>query len=656
MNDDQSGGEDETAATIAAFQQLSRTPPAASDDAVASIEAMPSTTLASFVGFGIDANFQSAANDATVTAAKAVLDALDRAAVTMRMLLQQNDLQIQVKLGVPAKPTSGDEPLELMSVDVERLRLLVPPNIQVLPFNVSIGGLVVAEENFCASIALLGIYTTSPNELQARTGVIVPPSTWDQVEQQQQQVSDMMPQPAMVVSSSSVGARPDTMVHRSTSIDMLARISSQIHETAQPIKRKTIDDSSTYRKLPPIAVTSERQTKRLLVRHDYRDYSKETPQHGELEHIVATNTIEGTPALSSTSWAFPLKLHETLHQIESEGNGDIFGWLPHGRSFKIFKQKEFVDVVLPRYFVMTKKSSFLRQLNLYHFKRLCRPGPDQQSYYHPLFLRGKKFLAKRMQREKVNGNGIRTAGNPTEEPNLGDFPPLPMVAHKKVDASMRATRTAAQKKAVTPPVPVAKVLALAGTAGQPLTMEALKASQPKADSLSKDLNSIHAAFPLRLQRILDKLEADGETDVMSWLPHGRAFIVRDVNRFVNELSPVHFNQSRYASFQRQLHMYGFSRITKNLADKGAYHNPNFLRGRPELAFTMRRTRVNGKGTRQPGDPQSDPDFYKCSPIPPIPRGTSIPVPLERNKRSQADQSDEEDDDEDSGSMGSFFDT
>lgn len=39
------------------------------------------------------------------------------------------------------------------------------------------------------------------------------------------------------------------------------------------------------------------------------------------------------------------------------------------RSFKIHKQMEFAEIILPRYFVMTKKSSFLRQLNLYGFNR-----------------------------------------------------------------------------------------------------------------------------------------------------------------------------------------------------------------------------------------------------------------------------------------------
>jgi len=99
--------------------------------------------------------------------------------------------------------------------------------------------------------------------------------------------------------------------------------------------------------------------------------------------------------------------------------------MPHGRSFKIFKQREFSEIILPRYFVMTKKSSFLRQLNLYGFNRFSA-GRDQGSYYHEKFLRGMKFLTRRMTRQKVNGNRIRSAGNPDEEPSLFAYPSCPV--------------------------------------------------------------------------------------------------------------------------------------------------------------------------------------------------------------------------------------
>jgi HSF-type DNA-binding len=82
------------------------------------------------------------------------------------------------------------------------------------------------------------------------------------------------------------------------------------------------------------------------------------------------------------------------------------------------------------------------------------------------------------------------------------------------------------------------------------------------------------------------------------------------------LAPVYFNLTKYSSFQRQCHMYHFQRITCG-PDKGAYHHPSFLRGRPDLAMLIQRTRVNGKGVRRPGNPDKEPDFYSLPFRPPV---------------------------------------
>lgn len=339
-------------------------------------------------------------------------------------------------------------------------------------------------------------------------------------------------------------------------------------------------------------------------------------------------------------------------------------------------------MILPKYFVMRKKSSFLRQLNLYGFNRLSGVGPDQGSYYHEKFLRGMKFLCRRIHRQKVNGNGIRAAGNPDAEPNLAQYPICPAVpqthpllagattvttttspATNKLLLMQAAAATAAATEAA-PPSPkeykpsrkIRKVEALATTTAPKtngdscntrpsqlspilistaaLTPNLFSTAAPLeglpingSHQNSGSTSSPHPNFPLKLHRILDKLEADGETDVISWLSHGRAFLVRDVDRFVHELMPRYFNQTKYSSFQRQLHMYHFQRITRG-RDKGAYHHPSFQRGRQELCNSMQRTRVNGKGTRRPGNAALEPDFYVMSPVPIIPRGTFVEIPHE----------------------------
>ena len=97
-----------------------------------------------------------------------------------------------------------------------------------------------------------------------------------------------------------------------------------------------------YKKLPPGVTTKNNQ--RLFVKHKYRDYSSEPPTPGE-EKFMAGIVHKASRAPNAS---FPVKLHETLTQIENDGYGDIIGWLPHGRSFKIHKQKEFSEIVLPK--------------------------------------------------------------------------------------------------------------------------------------------------------------------------------------------------------------------------------------------------------------------------------------------------------------------
>lgn len=73
--------------------------------------------------------------------------------------------------------------------------------------------------------------------------------------------------------------------------------------------------------------------------------------------------------------------------------------MPHGRSFIVHDPEALVDV-LPNYFNQTKFLSFVRQLNLWGFKRLTREVRGK-AYYHELFLRGRPYIALRIKRHKV---------------------------------------------------------------------------------------------------------------------------------------------------------------------------------------------------------------------------------------------------------------
>lgn len=115
-------------------------------------------------------------------------------------------------------------------------------------------------------------------------------------------------------------------------------------------------------------------------------------------------------------------------------------------------------------------------------------------------------------------------------------------------------------------------------------------------------------FPIRLHTLLSDVEKSGQMDIISWQPHGRCFIVRKTDEFVEKLLPQYFNQNKWASFQRQLNLYSFERITAGI-DRGAYYHPKFVRGEPALCHSIPRTKVKGTRIRQPADPTNEPNFY-----------------------------------------------
>lgn len=125
-----------------------------------------------------------------------------------------------------------------------------------------------------------------------------------------------------------------------------------------------------------------------------------------------------------TESAFPVKLHKVLEDAEKQGLDSIVSWQPHGRCFLVKNQSEFVQRILKgpdSRLKQTKFPSFLRQLNLYGFKRISN-GRDKGGYYHELFLKGKPFLSYYLQRCRIKGTKVRKPASPDSEPNFYAMP------------------------------------------------------------------------------------------------------------------------------------------------------------------------------------------------------------------------------------------
>uniref|UniRef100_A0A7S2YLZ9 HSF-type DNA-binding domain-containing protein n=1 Tax=Entomoneis paludosa TaxID=265537 RepID=A0A7S2YLZ9_9STRA len=128
------------------------------------------------------------------------------------------------------------------------------------------------------------------------------------------------------------------------------------------------------------------------------------------------------------------------------------------------------------------------------------------------------------------------------------------------------------------------------------------------DEHARRKGGVAVAFPLKLHAILDQVEQDGLAHVISWQAHGRCFVIHQPKEFVDNVMPKYFRQTKLTSFQRQLNLYGFCRLTRG-ADSGGYYHELFLRGKPFLCKRMIRTKVKGTKFKAASSPDQEPDFY-----------------------------------------------
>jgi hypothetical protein len=157
----------------------------------------------------------------------------------------------------------------------------------------------------------------------------------------------------------------------------------------------------------------------------------------------------------------------------------------------------------------------------------------------------------------------------------------------------------------------------------------LDASLTPLSHVSTNVNfSPHRRFPWKLHIMLDHMEEQGDKSIVCWQPHGRAFTVHKPKEFVVNIMPQFFNQTKYASFQRQLNLYGFSRLTHG-PDKGAYYHSCFVRGERNLCRNMIRQKIKGTKVRKTLAPEEEPNFYNMKgKLPMIPSQDSIAEPTQ----------------------------
>jgi heat shock transcription factor, other eukaryote len=115
---------------------------------------------------------------------------------------------------------------------------------------------------------------------------------------------------------------------------------------------------------------------------------------------------------------------------------------------------------------------------------------------------------------------------------------------------------------------------------------------------------------------------DGKnTNLIRWSDDGNSFVVEDEDEFAKKLIPELFKHNNYASFVRQLNMYGFHKKVglsdnsmraseKKSKSPSEYSNPYFRRGHPDLLWLIQKPRnvTAGQAGRIRTPAQRRPDF------------------------------------------------
>ncbi|KAL6708199.1 Heat shock transcription factor [Coniothyrium glycines] len=144
--------------------------------------------------------------------------------------------------------------------------------------------------------------------------------------------------------------------------------------------------------------------------------------------------------------------------------------------------------------------------------------------------------------------------------------------------------------------------------------------EQKAQAAKKDAQAKRKQIPPFVQKLSSFLDNNKNQNLIRWSDDGNSFIVLDEDEFARTLIPELFKHNNYASFVRQLNMYGFHKKV-GLSDNSMkasetkakapseYYNKYFKRNRPELLWLIQKPKnpTTGPKRKREEDGKGDSD-------------------------------------------------
>ncbi|KAK3397018.1 hypothetical protein B0T20DRAFT_454338 [Sordaria brevicollis] len=146
--------------------------------------------------------------------------------------------------------------------------------------------------------------------------------------------------------------------------------------------------------------------------------------------------------------------------------------------------------------------------------------------------------------------------------------------------------------------------------------DSIELLEEKAQRAKREAQAKRKQIPPFVQKLSSFLDESRNTDLIRWSDKGDSFIVLDEDEFAKTLIPELFKHNNYASFVRQLNMYGFHKRV-GLSDNSMkaserknkspseYYNPYFRRGHPNLLWLINKPKSGGKGNKPKATPKTE---------------------------------------------------